>query len=70
VVTHWNSTSNMLNFTVQYWAIINAMTVDKSLKLWKFELETEEWTIAEDLVTILLVSICIYHKPYTTHCLL
>ena len=51
----------MLNFAVQYQAVINAMTADKLLKLHKFELETEEWTIVEDLVTVLLVSICIYH---------
>ena len=70
VVTRCNSTFDMLNFTVQYQAIIDAMTADKSLKLRKFELETEEWTIVEDLVMVLLVSICIYHQPYTTHCLL
>ena len=69
VVTHWNSTFDMLNFTVQYWAVIDAMTADKSLKLRKFELEMEE-CIAEDLVMVLLVSICIYHQPYTTHYLL
>ena len=46
VVTCWNSTFDMLNFAVQYWAVIDAMTADKSLKLCKFELETEEWTIA------------------------
>ena len=30
------------------------MTDDKSLKLQKFELEMEEWSIAEDLVAVLL----------------
>src|SRR6266481_8067102 len=64
VVTHWNSTFDMLNFAVQYWAIIDTMMANKSLKLWKFELETEEWTIVEDLITVLIVSICIYHQPY------
>ena len=63
VVTHWNSTFDMLNFAVQYQAVIDAMTANKSLKLCKFELETEEWTITEDLVMVLLVSICIYHQP-------
>jgi len=33
VVTHWNSTFDMLNFAVQYRAVIDAMTADKSLKL-------------------------------------
>ena len=59
VVTRWNSTLDMLNFAVQYWAVIDAMTADKSLKPHKFELETEEWTIVKDLVTVLLVSICV-----------
>ena len=40
VVTHWNSTFDMLNFAVQYQAVIDTMTVDNSLKLQKFELET------------------------------
>ncbi len=47
----------MLSFTIKYCAVIDAMIADKSLKLQKFELETEEWAIAEDFVAILLVSI-------------
>jgi hypothetical protein len=44
----------MLNFAIQYRTAIDAMTADKTLKLRKFELETEEWAIAEDLVAVLL----------------
>src|SRR3984885_8697185 len=58
VVTRWNSTYYMLSFAIRYRAAIDAMTADKSLKLWKFELETEEWAIAEDLVSVLLVRAC------------
>ena len=61
VVTRWNSTYYMLSFAIRYRAAIDAMTADKSLKLRKFELETEEWTIADDLVTILLVRASISH---------
>jgi hypothetical protein len=32
----------MLSFVIRYRAAINAIIVDKSLKLWKFELD-EEW---------------------------
>ncbi len=44
----------MLSFAIKYRTAIDAMTVDKSLKLRKYELETEEWAIAEDLVSILV----------------
>jgi hypothetical protein len=59
VVTHWNSTYYMLSFAVKYCSVIDAMMADKSLKLQNYKLETEEWVIAEDLMTILLVCICI-----------
>jgi hypothetical protein len=44
----------MLDFAIRYRTAIDAMTADKSLKLRKFELEMEEWSIAEDLVAVLL----------------
>jgi hypothetical protein len=51
----------MLSFAIKYRTAIDAMTADKSLKLRRFELETEEWAIADDLVTILLVSVRTCH---------
>jgi hypothetical protein len=54
----------MLSFAIKYRTAIDAMTADKSLKLQKYELETEEWTIAEDLVTVLLVSILYLDYPH------
>jgi hypothetical protein len=53
VVTCWNSTFYMLNFAIKYHSVIDAITVDKTLKLRKFKLETDEWSIAKDLVAIL-----------------
>lgn len=61
VVTRWNSTYDMLSFAITYRAAIDAMTADKSLKLRKFELDEEEWAIAEELVAVLLVRIVIYN---------
>ena len=67
VVTHWNSTYYMLSFAVKYRSAIDAMTADKSLKLQNYELETEEWVIAEDLVAIMLVCIHIVgYQPMLT----
>jgi hypothetical protein len=53
----------MLSFAVKYRAAIDAMTADKSVKLRKFELDDDEWAIAEDLVAVLLVSIVSYYHP-------
>jgi hypothetical protein len=53
VVTRWNSTYYMLDFALKYRTVIDTMTADKSLKLRMFELETEEWGIVEELVTVL-----------------
>ena len=61
IVTHWNSTFYMLSFTLKYCTAIDAMTADKALKLWEFELEDEEWLIVEDLVAILQVTTVVYH---------
>jgi len=51
----------MLSFAIRYRVAIDAMTADKSLKLWQFELETEEWAIAQDLIAVLLVSVRTCH---------
>ncbi|KAF8239863.1 hypothetical protein L208DRAFT_1235649, partial [Tricholoma matsutake] len=64
IVTHWNSTYYMLSFAIKYCTAINAMTADKSLKLRKYKLEMEEWTITEDLVTVLLISILYLDYPH------
>jgi hypothetical protein len=51
----------MLSFAIRYQLATDAMTANKALKLWNFELETEEWVIAEDLVAVLLVR---FHRHY------
>ena len=51
----------MLNFAIKYHRAINAMTANKSLKLCKFELDDEEWGIADDLVAALQVKYYIYY---------
>ena len=56
IVTCWNSTYYMLRFATKYREVIDAMMADKVLKLWKYELDDEEWVIVEDLVLVLQVS--------------
>jgi hypothetical protein len=56
VTTHWNSTYDMMTFSLQYTESIDAITADKATKLRKYELDDGDWAIAQDLVAILKVS--------------
>jgi hypothetical protein len=55
IVTRWNSTYDMMHFVLTYKKVINHVTADKALKLRKYELNNNNWTIVEDLVSILEV---------------
>jgi hypothetical protein len=55
VVTQWNSTFDMLQFSLEYRAPIDMITADKQLKLRKYELDEEDWLIVYELVSILQV---------------
>lgn len=55
VVTRWNSTYDMLSFTLRYRKVVDVITADKTLKLRKFELDEEDWSIIADLVSALEV---------------
>jgi len=46
----------MLSFVLKYRTAIDTVTADKSLKLRKYELDNEDWTIVGDLVSVLEVS--------------
>jgi hypothetical protein len=45
----------MLHFVIKYRQPVDAITADKTLKLRKYELDNEDWTIVGDLVTVLEV---------------
>lgn len=45
----------MMAFAIWYRQPIDAITADKKLKLRKFELDSDEWKVIEDLVQILEV---------------
>ena len=47
VATRWNSTYDMLESAINYWLAIDKITGDKSANLHKYELDDNEWTIAQ-----------------------
>ena len=55
VSTCWNSTFDMLDFAINYCTALDAMTSNRDLSLRKYELEDNEWAIAEHLCDMLKV---------------
>ena len=55
VSTHWNSTYDMLSFTLDYRVAIDTMTAMRNLDLRKYELSSPEWDIAKELGDVLKV---------------
>jgi hypothetical protein len=71
VSTRWNSTCDMLSFSIKYKAAIAKLTSEHKDNLGKYELAEEEWKIAEELAEMLkvttahlcfLISRCILHS--------
>ena len=57
VATHWNSTFNLLEYALKHQKAIDLVTQWRELGLRKFELTDHEWTVAEQLHSILNVSL-------------
>ena len=49
VSTRWNSTFDMLNFALDYRLAIDSITSNRELNLRKYELQDNEWAVAENL---------------------
>jgi hypothetical protein len=64
VATRWNLTYDMLHFAIKYQDAIDGVTAYKSLKMRKFELDNNDWTIVEDLVSVL--EVCLPHILLTS----
>jgi len=55
VSMHWNSTYDMLKFAIDYWKVIDRLTGDKNLGLQQHKLSDDEWEIAKQLSSLLMV---------------
>ena len=55
VSTRWNSTFDMLKFSIEYHRAIDAITAEWTMKLRDYELGREEWKVAEELCEVLKV---------------
>jgi hypothetical protein len=55
VQTRWNSTYDMLSFALEYRSAVKSMTQIKDLGLRSYELEAEEWELAQQLTDVLKV---------------
>jgi hypothetical protein len=68
ISTCWNSTFNMLDFTIQYCMAINTMTTACDFGLHQYELAPIEWKIARQLQDVLKVRmfILLQYVPHVT----
>ncbi|KAG2340210.1 hypothetical protein BDR05DRAFT_848845, partial [Suillus weaverae] len=55
VLTHWNSTFNMLKFALEYQQVIDAIIDTHKLGLGKYELEEYEWALIKQLHNVLKI---------------
>jgi hypothetical protein len=53
VSTRWNSTYDMLSFAVKYRVALDIITGDREMKLRQYEMDDEEWHIAQQLCDVL-----------------
>jgi hypothetical protein len=65
VSTRWNSTFDMLDFTLQYQTALQAISGNLDLDLRQYELDREEWKNAQQLRDILKV--CYIFVLFMTH---
>ena len=57
VSTWWNSTYDMLKFTLTYQDALDTITSEKEMKLQKYKLDEEGWEITSQLRDVLKVSL-------------
>ena len=62
VATCWNSTYNMLMFTLEYCEAIDGISGDRDMQ--KYELSEEEWNVVQQLCDVLAV--CCAHLSFNS----
>jgi len=67
VSTCWNSTYDMLKFTIKYCIAIDMMTAVCDFDLCQYELLPTEWDIAAELWDVLKVCDCLSLSPPCSH---
>ena len=55
IITRWNSTYNMLEFSCDYREALDLITGNQKMKLRQYELSEEDWEIATKLRDVLKV---------------
>lgn len=56
VSTRWNSTYQMLEFSLKYQTVIDMLMSKRALDLRKYEVDKAEWILATQLCKVLKVS--------------
>lgn len=56
VSTRWNSTYDMLVFALKYRDALDVITGDREMKLRQFEMDDDEWGLAQQLCEVLKAS--------------
>ena len=67
VTNRWNSTYDMLKFSLAFREALDTIMGEKEMKLWKYEMDEEEWEIARQLCEVLKVSFSLLRKCHSNN---
>ena len=67
VTNRWNSTYDMLKFSLAFREALDTIMGEKKMKLRKYEMDEEEWEIARQLCEVLKVSFSLLRKCHSNN---